>query len=69
MRPGAHVPEGMTTFIVRVARDESGELQGIVERVATGLKQRFRGAAEDQPDHPRRRCEGKEAMRPRGVAS
>jgi hypothetical protein len=36
----------MTTFIVRVAPDESGDLQGIVERVATGLKQRFRGAAE-----------------------
>lgn len=45
-RPGSHVPEGMTTFIVRVAPDESGDLQGIVERVATGLKQRFRGAAE-----------------------
>ena len=30
----------------RVAADESGELRGIVERVATGLKQRFRGAAE-----------------------
>jgi len=36
----------MTTFIVRVTSDESGELQGIVERVVTGLKQRFRGASE-----------------------
>ena len=36
----------MTTFIVRVALGESGELQGIVERVATGFKQRFRGAEE-----------------------
>jgi hypothetical protein len=45
-RPRVHVPEGMTTFIVRVAPDESGELWWIVERVATGLKQRFRGAAE-----------------------
>jgi hypothetical protein len=36
----------MRTFIVRVSPDELGELQGIVERVATGLKQRFHGAAE-----------------------
>lgn len=45
-RPSGHTPGGMTTFIVRVSDDESGELRGIVERVATGFKQRFHGAAE-----------------------
>jgi hypothetical protein len=44
--PRRPVPGGLTTFIVRVSADESGELKGIVERVATGLKQRFHGAAE-----------------------
>jgi hypothetical protein len=43
---GRPVPGGMRTFIVRVSPDESGELEGIVERVATGLKQRFHGSAE-----------------------
>jgi hypothetical protein len=34
------------TFIVRVSLDESGALHGVVERVATGLKQRFHDARE-----------------------
>jgi hypothetical protein len=29
------------TFIVRLCRDESGRLTGIVERVRTGEKERF----------------------------
>jgi hypothetical protein len=29
------------TFIVRLSRDESGRLTGIVERVRTGEKERF----------------------------
>jgi hypothetical protein len=45
-RAGVHAPGGITTFIVRVSRDESGGLQGVVERVATGLKLQFHGAAE-----------------------
>ena len=36
----------MATFIVRVSQDESGQLRGIVQRVATGLKVRVHGAAE-----------------------
>jgi hypothetical protein len=44
--PRRSVPGGMRTFIVRVSPYESGELHGIVEQVATGLKQRFHGAAE-----------------------
>ncbi len=40
-------PSGETaTFIVRVSLDEAGALHGIVERVATGLKQRFHDAPE-----------------------
>jgi hypothetical protein len=35
----------VVTFIVRIARDPSGRLRGIVERVRTGEKQRFTGAA------------------------
>lgn len=34
------------TFIVRITRDPSGRLRGIVERVRTGEKQRFTGADE-----------------------
>jgi hypothetical protein len=33
------------TFIVRLARDETGRLTGIVERVRTGEKERFEGLA------------------------
>ncbi|MGH7334248.1 MAG: hypothetical protein ACREKS_16195 [Candidatus Rokuibacteriota bacterium] len=32
------------TFIVRIARAPRGQLQGTVERVRTGEKQRFAGA-------------------------
>jgi hypothetical protein len=32
------------TFIVRVSRDSTGRLNGVVERVATGEKARFQGA-------------------------
>jgi hypothetical protein len=35
-----------TTFIVRVSLDGTGELIGIVERAATGLKVRVHGVAE-----------------------
>lgn len=45
-RPPGDAPGDVTTFIVRVSLDESGELQGIVERAATGFKLRFRRAAE-----------------------
>ena len=48
--PGATNPKRppgpMATFIVRVSQDESGQLRGIVQRVATGLKVRVHGAAE-----------------------
>ena len=33
------------TFIVRASREAGGRLRGIVERVKTGEKQRFTGAA------------------------
>ena len=36
--------QASTTFIVRASRDTRGRLQGIVERVKTGEKQRFTGA-------------------------
>jgi hypothetical protein len=32
------------TFIVRASRDRRGVLGGVVERVRTGAKERFRGA-------------------------
>jgi hypothetical protein len=32
------------TFIVRAARDRSGLLRGVVERVKTGAKERFSGS-------------------------
>jgi hypothetical protein len=32
-----------TTFVVRIARDARGGVSGVVERVATGAKQRFEG--------------------------
>jgi hypothetical protein len=32
------------TFIVRATRDRGGRLLGIVERVKTGVKERFTGA-------------------------
>jgi hypothetical protein len=32
-----------TTFVVRVTRDARGGVSGVVERVATGAKQRFEG--------------------------
>jgi hypothetical protein len=31
------------TFIVRISRDPSGSLRGVVERVRTGEKERFAG--------------------------
>jgi hypothetical protein len=33
----------VVTFLVRTARDAGGRLQGIVERVKTGEKERFTG--------------------------
>jgi hypothetical protein len=33
------------TFIVRMSRDSSGGVRGIVERAATGAKERFVGCA------------------------
>ena len=33
----------VVTFIVRASRDAGGRLQGIVERVKTGEKERFNG--------------------------
>jgi hypothetical protein len=32
------------TFIVRVTRDESGAVSGVLERVRTGVKERFDGS-------------------------
>lgn len=54
-------PKPVLTFIVRVTRDTRGRLRGTVERVRTGEKERFTGAAgiggiidrmlqRDQPD-------------------
>jgi hypothetical protein len=37
------------TFIVRLSRDETGRLTGIVERVRTGQKERFEGLAAIAP--------------------
>lgn len=34
----------VVTFIVRATRDRGGRLLGIVERVKTGVKERFTGA-------------------------
>jgi hypothetical protein len=33
----------MTTFVLRVEIDETGDVTGVVERVRTGEKERFRG--------------------------
>ena len=33
------------TFIVRLTRDDGGVLDGVIERVRTGEKRRFHGAA------------------------
>jgi len=44
--PREPLPGAPTTFIVRVSLGAAGELQGVVERVATGLKIRVHGAEE-----------------------
>jgi hypothetical protein len=38
-------PRPTTTFIVRITREPGGRLRGTIERVRTGLKERFVGAA------------------------
>lgn len=35
----------MTTFVLRLEVDETGDVAGVVERVRTGEKERFRGYA------------------------
>ena len=35
----------MRTFVLRVEIDETGDVTGVVERVRTGEKERFRGYA------------------------
>ena len=43
--PGLHAdrPVKTVSFVVRLSRELSGDITGIVERVATGEKVRFRG--------------------------
>lgn len=38
-------PRAVITFIVRITREPGGRLRGTVERVRTGEKERFAGAA------------------------
>jgi hypothetical protein len=38
-------PRPISTFIVRITRAPDGRLRGTVERVRTGAKERFVGAA------------------------
>lgn len=37
------------SFIVRIARDDTGQVRGVVERVKTGAKERFDGVEAISP--------------------